>query len=63
MMCAVHSQDDIRTKAIRLVANKLYLLSYISEIFSNMQQICCCQLLISIFQIQSSHNLVPVIKD
>ncbi|WRX29805.1 Symplekin/Pta1 [Theobroma cacao] len=29
-VCAVHSQDDIRGKAIRLVANKLYQLSYIS---------------------------------
>ncbi|KAL6297217.1 hypothetical protein ACE6H2_005359 [Prunus campanulata] len=32
LKCAVHSQDEIRAKAIRLVANKLYLLSYISEI-------------------------------
>ncbi|KAJ4850650.1 hypothetical protein Tsubulata_037952 [Turnera subulata] len=31
LKCAVHSQDDIRGKAIRLVANKLYQLSYISE--------------------------------
>ncbi|GMH13657.1 hypothetical protein Nepgr_015498 [Nepenthes gracilis] len=31
LKCAVHSQDDIRAKAIRLVANKLYLLGYISE--------------------------------
>ncbi|XWS14864.1 hypothetical protein CRYUN_Cryun35bG0045300 [Craigia yunnanensis] len=30
LKCAVHSQDDIRGKAIRLVANKLYQLSYIS---------------------------------
>ncbi|CAN1289763.1 SYMPK [Linum perenne] len=29
--CAVHSQDDVRAKAIRLVANKLYQLGYISE--------------------------------
>ncbi|XP_034199379.1 uncharacterized protein LOC117614614 isoform X5 [Prunus dulcis] len=32
LKCAVHSQDEIRAKAIRLVANKLYQLSYISEI-------------------------------
>ncbi|KAK8649068.1 hypothetical protein V6N13_129804 [Hibiscus sabdariffa] len=30
LKCAVHSQDDIRGKAIRLVANKLYQLNYIS---------------------------------
>ncbi|KAK8623473.1 hypothetical protein V6N13_118357 [Hibiscus sabdariffa] len=30
LKCAVHSQDDIRGKAIRLVANKLYQLTYIS---------------------------------
>ncbi|XP_031505229.1 uncharacterized protein LOC116267565 [Nymphaea colorata] len=28
---AVHAQDDVRAKAIRLVANKLYHLSYLSE--------------------------------
>ncbi|CAL2235874.1 unnamed protein product [Prunus armeniaca] len=32
LKCAVHSQDEIRAKAIRLVANKLYQLSYVSEI-------------------------------
>lgn len=31
LKCAVHSQDDIRSKAIRLVANKLYQLNYISQ--------------------------------
>uniref|UniRef100_A0A7N1A2C5 Symplekin n=1 Tax=Kalanchoe fedtschenkoi TaxID=63787 RepID=A0A7N1A2C5_KALFE len=31
LKCAVHSQDDVRAKAIRLVANKLYLLDYISK--------------------------------
>ncbi|GMI64901.1 hypothetical protein like AT1G27595 [Hibiscus trionum] len=30
LKCAVHSQDDIRGKAIRLVANKLYQLNYVS---------------------------------
>ncbi|KAF4390392.1 hypothetical protein G4B88_024398 [Cannabis sativa] len=29
--CAVHLQDEIRAKAIRLVANKLYQLSYVVE--------------------------------
>ncbi|KAF3447440.1 hypothetical protein FNV43_RR12626 [Rhamnella rubrinervis] len=31
LKCAVHSQDEIRAKAIRLVANKLFQLSYISD--------------------------------
>ncbi|XP_072995214.1 uncharacterized protein [Typha latifolia] len=31
LKCAVHSQDEVRAKAIRLVANKLYVLSYASE--------------------------------
>ncbi|KAJ8772263.1 hypothetical protein K2173_027440 [Erythroxylum novogranatense] len=31
LKCAVHSQDDIRAKAVRLVANKLYQLDYITE--------------------------------
>ncbi|KAL8145384.1 hypothetical protein AgCh_003528 [Apium graveolens] len=31
LKCAVHSQDDIRAKAIRLVTNKLYVINYISE--------------------------------
>ncbi|KAF7830074.1 Symplekin isoform A [Senna tora] len=31
LKCAIHPQDEIRAKAIRLVANKLYQLSYISE--------------------------------
>ncbi|KAK9053744.1 hypothetical protein SSX86_024818 [Deinandra increscens subsp. villosa] len=31
LKCAVHTKDDIRTKAIRLVANKLYVISFISE--------------------------------
>ncbi|KAM3736485.1 hypothetical protein ACB098_10G167700 [Castanea mollissima] len=31
LKCAVHSQDEIRARAIRLVANKLYQLSYISD--------------------------------
>ncbi|XP_050213474.1 uncharacterized protein LOC126664901 [Mercurialis annua] len=31
LKCAIHSQDDIRAKAIRLVANKLYQVNYIAE--------------------------------
>ncbi|XP_057527015.1 uncharacterized protein LOC130806101 isoform X2 [Amaranthus tricolor] len=31
LKCAVHSEDDTRVKAIRLVSNKLYQLNYISE--------------------------------
>ncbi|XP_073225288.1 uncharacterized protein [Cicer arietinum] len=31
LKCAVHSQDEIRAKAIRLVTNKLFQLSYIAE--------------------------------
>ncbi|KAL8232656.1 hypothetical protein R6Q57_002434 [Mikania cordata] len=31
LKCAVHAKDDIRAKAIRLVANKLYVISFISE--------------------------------
>ncbi|XP_072056867.1 uncharacterized protein [Arachis hypogaea] len=31
LKCAVHPQDEIRAKAIRLVTNKLYQLSYIAE--------------------------------
>ncbi|KAF2582043.1 hypothetical protein F2Q68_00005674 [Brassica cretica] len=30
-LCSVHSEEDIRAKAIRLVTNKLYHLTYISE--------------------------------
>ncbi|XP_044474589.1 symplekin isoform X3 [Mangifera indica] len=31
LKCAVHSQDEIRAKAIRLVSNKLFQVSYITE--------------------------------
>ncbi|BBN13431.1 symplekin [Marchantia polymorpha subsp. ruderalis] len=31
LQCAVHEVDDIRAKAIRLVANKLYPLSYVAD--------------------------------
>ncbi|XP_010921456.1 uncharacterized protein [Elaeis guineensis] len=32
LKCAVHSQDEVRAKAIRLVSNKLYPLSYASDV-------------------------------
>ncbi|KAJ6810795.1 uncharacterized protein M6B38_104700 [Iris pallida] len=31
LKCSIHSHDEVRTKAIRLVANKLFLLNYASE--------------------------------
>ncbi|KAG9454622.1 hypothetical protein H6P81_007526 [Aristolochia fimbriata] len=31
LKCSIHSQDDVRAKAIRLVANKLYFLAYASQ--------------------------------
>ncbi|KAG0460135.1 hypothetical protein HPP92_023263 [Vanilla planifolia] len=34
-ICAVHEKEEVRTKAIRLVVNKLYLLSYASENIEN----------------------------
>ncbi|KAK3021466.1 hypothetical protein RJ639_047638, partial [Escallonia herrerae] len=42
LKCAVHPQDDIRAKAIRLVANKLYIIDYISE---NIEQFATSMLL------------------
>ncbi|XP_043711545.1 uncharacterized protein LOC122660348 [Telopea speciosissima] len=42
LKCAVHSQDEVRAKAIRLVANKLYLLSYVSE---NIEQFATAEIL------------------
>ncbi|KAL3691207.1 hypothetical protein R1sor_004858 [Riccia sorocarpa] len=35
LQCAVHEVDDIRAKAIRLVANKLYPLSYVADGIEN----------------------------
>ncbi|KAK9067824.1 hypothetical protein SSX86_011935 [Deinandra increscens subsp. villosa] len=35
LKCAVHPKDDIRAKAIRLVANKLYVIDFISEKIEN----------------------------
>ncbi|KAK6130549.1 hypothetical protein DH2020_035695 [Rehmannia glutinosa] len=31
LKCTTHPEDDVRAKAIRLVSNKLYMISYISE--------------------------------
>ncbi|KAI3460094.1 hypothetical protein Pfo_016757 [Paulownia fortunei] len=31
LKCTIHPEDDVRAKAIRLVSNKLYAISYISE--------------------------------
>ncbi|CAK7347323.1 unnamed protein product [Dovyalis caffra] len=47
LKCAVHSQDDIRAKAIRLVANKLYQLNYISQ---NIEQFATNMLLSAVEQ-------------
>ncbi|KAF9687403.1 hypothetical protein SADUNF_Sadunf02G0089900 [Salix dunnii] len=47
LKCAVHSQDDIRSKAIRLVANKLYQLNYISQ---NIEQFATNMLLSAVEQ-------------
>ncbi|CAI0427218.1 unnamed protein product, partial [Linum tenue] len=52
--CAVHSQDDVRAKAIRLVANKLYQLSYISE---NIEQFATSMLLSAVDQQSSDVEL------
>ncbi|KAK4742635.1 hypothetical protein SAY87_000636 [Trapa incisa] len=38
LKCAVHSQEEIRSKSIRLVANKLYQLSYISDAIEQFAQ-------------------------
>ncbi|CAN0921926.1 Sympk [Linum grandiflorum] len=54
LKCAVHSQDDVRTKAIRLVANKLYQLSYISE---NIEQFATKMLLSAVDQQSSDVGL------
>ncbi|CAI0427217.1 unnamed protein product, partial [Linum tenue] len=54
LKCAVHSQDDVRAKAIRLVANKLYQLSYISE---NIEQFATSMLLSAVDQQSSDVEL------
>ncbi|KAJ6730256.1 SYMPLEKIN-RELATED [Salix viminalis] len=53
LKCAVHSQDDIRSKAIRLVANKLYQLNYISQ---NIEQFATNMLLSAVEQRSSDIN-------
>ncbi|KAJ6709606.1 SYMPLEKIN-RELATED [Salix koriyanagi] len=53
LKCAVHSQDDIRSKAIRLVANKLYQLNYISQ---NIEQFATNMLLSAVEQRASDIN-------
>ncbi|KAK6940297.1 Symplekin C-terminal [Dillenia turbinata] len=55
LKCAVHSQDDIRTKAIRLVTNKLYLLSYISQ---NIEEFATGMLLSAVDQRLSDTELL-----
>lgn len=35
LKCAVHAKEEVRTKAIRLVVNKLYILQYASEIIES----------------------------
>ncbi|KAJ7958867.1 Symplekin [Quillaja saponaria] len=54
LKCGVHSQDEIRAKAIRLVANKLYQLSYISE---DIEQFATKMLLSALDQEISGANL------
>ncbi|CAN6455497.1 unnamed protein product [Victoria cruziana] len=49
---AVHAQDDVRAKAIRLVANKLYHLSYLSE---EIEQFAT-NMLLSVVDIELSPN-------
>ncbi|XWS24027.1 hypothetical protein CRYUN_Cryun28dG0066000 [Craigia yunnanensis] len=56
LKCAVHSQDDIRGKAIRLVANKLYQLSYIS---AEIEQFATNMLLSSVDQHATGSELQP----
>ncbi|PON68287.1 Symplekin/Pta [Parasponia andersonii] len=54
LKCAVHAQDEIRAKAIRLVANKLYQLSYISE---NIEQFATNMLLSAVNNHSDSEHL------
>ncbi|XP_037495674.1 uncharacterized protein LOC105630767 [Jatropha curcas] len=54
LKCAIHSQDDIRAKAIRLVANKLYQLNYIAE---NIEQFATKMLLSAVDQHTSNTEL------
>ncbi|KAK6938037.1 Symplekin C-terminal, partial [Dillenia turbinata] len=54
LKCAVHSQDDIRAKAIRLVTNKLYPLGYISQ---NIEEFATSMLLSAVDQRLSDTEL------
>ncbi|KAF2323897.1 hypothetical protein GH714_003802 [Hevea brasiliensis] len=54
LKCAVHSQDDIRAKAIRLVANKLYQLNYIAD---NIEQFATKMILSAVDQRTSDTEL------
>ncbi|XP_065881785.1 uncharacterized protein [Euphorbia lathyris] len=54
LKCAVHSQDDIRAKAIRLVANKLYQLNYIAN---SIEQFATKMLLSAVHQHTSDTDL------
>ncbi|WCJ35644.1 HEAT repeat-containing protein [Euphorbia peplus] len=54
LKCAVHSQDDIRAKAIRLVANKLYQLDYVA---SSIEQFATKMLLSAVHQHTSDTDL------
>ncbi|KAH7847088.1 hypothetical protein Vadar_021712 [Vaccinium darrowii] len=59
LKCAVHSHDDIRAKAIRLVANKLYILNYISE---DIERFATTMLLSAVDQAVSDINLAPSVS-
>ncbi|CAH9076996.1 unnamed protein product [Cuscuta epithymum] len=53
LKCAVHSKEDVRAKAIRLVTNKLYVLSHISE---NIEQFATTMFLSAIGHRVSGEN-------
>ncbi|XP_058221986.1 uncharacterized protein LOC131331993 isoform X2 [Rhododendron vialii] len=59
LKCAVHSQDDIRAKAIRLVANKLFVLNYISE---DIERFAANMLLSAVDQHVSDIKLAPSVS-
>lgn len=56
LKCTVHSQDEVRAKAIRLVSNKLYSLSYASDII---EQFATSMLLSVVNQQVSESELRP----
>ncbi|KAG5541931.1 hypothetical protein RHGRI_021681 [Rhododendron griersonianum] len=59
LKCAVHSQDDIRAKAIRLVANKLFVLNYVSE---DIERFAANMLLSAVDQHVSDIKLAPSVS-